>query len=306
MSRAVAVGAALAAGGCFALAGALQQAAASRRPEAEALSPRLLRGLARQPVWLAGMALAVLAYGFQSLALAFGPLSLVQPLIVSELLFAIPLAARLHRMRLGAREWTGAAAVAGGLATALAAARPYGGEPAASPGQWLLLFAAAGAVTAAVLRGARAVRGPARASLIALAAGVVMGTQSVLLAVTVDRFGEGPGAVLTAWQTYLLVGASAAGLLLIQTAFQAGPLSASLPVIDATEPVVATVVGVTLFGEAVRTGWLAGSLAAAGAAVTLAGVVLLDTSPLLRALHRRAEAQRPDRLRPGGTAGPEE
>ena len=95
----VAVPAALASGACFALAGVLQQRAASREPDETDLSVRLLRRLARQPGWLGGIALALLAYGFQSLALAFGPLSLAQPLIVSEMVFAIPLSARLQRMR---------------------------------------------------------------------------------------------------------------------------------------------------------------------------------------------------------------
>lgn len=99
--------ASLAAGVCFAVAGVLQQWAAGGRPDAEALSPRLLAHLARDRVWLGGIALAVLAYGFQSPALAYGPLSLVQPLIVAELVFAVPLSARLHRMRLGFRADAG-------------------------------------------------------------------------------------------------------------------------------------------------------------------------------------------------------
>jgi drug/metabolite transporter (DMT)-like permease len=302
----IAVFAALAAGACFALAGVLQQQAASRRPESEAMSFRLLRGLAGRPLWLTGILLAVPAYGFQSLALAFGPLSLVQPLIVSELVFAIPLSARLYRMRLHAREWLGASAVTCGLVTAITAAHPHGGTPGASVGEWALTLTAAGVSTSAALLGSRGVRGPARASLIALAAGVVMGIQSVFLAVTIGHFREGFGAVFTGWQTYLLVAASIVGLVLIQSAFQAGPLSASMPVIDATEPAVAVTVGVVLFGESVRVGWLAGSVTAFGLALLLAGIVLLDTSPLLKALHHQAETERPDggaRRRDRGAGG---
>lgn len=279
----VAVSAALGAAACFAVAGVLQQRAAARRPDDEALSFTLLRQLARQPMWLGGMALAFLAYGFQALALTSGPLSLVQPVIVSELLFAIPLAARLGRTRLRARDWFGTAAVTGGLASALFAARPHGGSTAASPQGWLITLAVVGGLTATALAGSRVATGPAKASLIALAAGLVMGGQSVLLAATVRRFDDGAVALATAWQTYLLVVASIGGLLLIQSAFQSGPLAASMPVIDATEPAVAIAVGTALFGESVRLGWPMGSVAAAGAALTLTGIFLLDTSPTLRA-----------------------
>ncbi|CAM5678278.1 Drug/metabolite transporter (DMT)-like permease OS=Streptomyces griseomycini OX=66895 GN=FHS37_006306 PE=4 SV=1 [Streptomyces griseomycini] len=71
----IAVLASLAAGVCFAVAGVLQQWAAAARPDAEALTARLLGHLARDPLWLSGIGLAVVAYGFQSLALAFGPLA---------------------------------------------------------------------------------------------------------------------------------------------------------------------------------------------------------------------------------------
>ncbi|MCC5036639.1 DMT family transporter [Streptomyces sp. WAC 00631] len=288
----VAIPAALAAGLCFALAGVLQQRSASARPADEFLSFRLLLDLARKPLWVSGIALAVLAYGCQGLALAYAPLTLVQPLIVSELLFAIPLSALVLRMRLRRREWCGVLAVSTGLVTALAAARPRPAEAVADPGAWLVMLAGVGAAAAAALVAGRHAGGTAKASLIALAAGLVMGTQSVLLAATVERFDGGAAAVFTAWQTYLLVGASIGGLLLIQSAFQAGPLAASMPVMDAVEPAVAIAAGVTLFGESVRTGWPAGGVALAGLLLLFAGIVLLDTSPLLKALYRRETAGR--------------
>ncbi|CAL9426904.1 DMT family transporter [Streptomyces sp. Tu 3180] len=284
----VAVLASLAAGVCFAVAGVLQQWAAAARPDAEALTARLLGHLARDPLWLCGIALAVVAYGFQSLALAFGPLSLVQPLIVAELVFAVPLSARLHRMRLGPREWLGTCAVTAGLALALLSARPHGGDPrAAGLLPWLLVVGVTAAVVCAVLAAARVLTGPWRASATALAAGAVMGTQSVLLASTVDRLRHGLLAALAAWQTYALVVASVGGLLLIQSAFQQGPLAASMTVLDATEPVVAVTVGTVVFGEAIRTGWPVSAATVAGLALVGAGIVALDTSPVVMALHGR-------------------
>ncbi|GGY87087.1 DMT family transporter [Streptomyces poonensis] len=284
----IAVLASLAAGVCFAVAGVLQQRAAAARPDEEALSPRLLGRLARDPLWRRGIALAVLAYGFQSLALAFGPLSLVQPLIVAELVFAVPLSARLHRMRLGPREWCGTCAVAVGLVLALVSARPHGGRPGAvGPLSWLLVLGGTGVLVCCALTVARLVSGPWRASAVALAAGAVMGVQSVLLAATVDRLRHGLPYALAAWQTYALVVASVGGLLLIQSAFQQGPLAASMTVLDAVEPLVAVTVGTAVFGETVRTGWPVGAVTAAGLALAAAGIAVLDSSPLIAALHGR-------------------
>ncbi|MBO8200349.1 DMT family transporter [Streptomyces smyrnaeus] len=297
------VTASLAAAACFAVAGVLQQRAAARRPDDEALSFRLLLRLLRQPMWLAGIALAFLAYGFQALALARGPLSLVQPLIVSELLFAIPLAAYIRRTHLAGRDWLGTAAVTFGLASALSAARPGGDSPTASPQGWLLALGSVGGLTVGALLCSRALTGPARASCMALAGGLVMGLQSVLLAATVDQLGEDPLALLTAWQTYLLVAASISGLLLIQSAFQSGPLAATMPVIDSTEPAVAIVVGTVLFGEHVRLGWPMGAVAAVGAALALTGIVLLDTSPTMGPLTEEGRTRGTDRARPGGGSG---
>ncbi|MDN0199638.1 DMT family transporter [Streptomyces sp. S.PNR 29] len=282
----IAVLASLAAGVCFAVAGVLQQRAAGARPDEEALSPRLLAHLVRDRLWRYGIALAVLAYGFQSLALAFGPLSLVQPLIVTELVFAVPLSARLYRMRLGAREWFGTLAVAAGLALALASARPHGGHPGATDLlSWLLVLGATAALVCCALATARLLHGPWRTSALALAAGAVMGTQSVLLAATVGRLRHGLPTALAAWETYALVVASVVGLLLIQSAFQQGPLAASMTVIDAAEPVVAVTVGTAVFGETVRTGWPVTAVTAAGLALVIAGIVSLDSSPLVAALH---------------------
>ncbi|WP_200262888.1 DMT family transporter [Streptomyces sp. HSG2] len=291
----VAVLASLAAGLCFAVAGVLQQRAAGARPDEEALSPRLLKHLLGDRLWLRGIGLAVLAYGFQSLALAFGPLSLVQPLIVTELLFAVPLSAHLHRTRLGAREWFGTLAVACGLALALFSARPRGGNATASLSAWVLVVGATIALVASALTLARSLpSGPWRASAVALAAGALMGTQSVLLAATVEHLERGLVATLAAWQTYALVLASVGGLLLIQSAFQQGPLAASLTVIDATEPVVAVTVGVLVFGEAVRGGWPVTAVTVAGLVLVVAGIAALDSSPLVAALHgdQRARARR--------------
>jgi drug/metabolite transporter (DMT)-like permease len=114
----VAVVFAAAAGACFAAANLVQQRA-SRSREPGPLSPRLILALVRNRAWLIGFGLVATSYGLQSVALSFGPLSLVQSIMVSEILFAAPVSARLHHQHVGSRLVVGAAAVAAGLPLAL-------------------------------------------------------------------------------------------------------------------------------------------------------------------------------------------
>ncbi|HET7329090.1 MAG TPA: DMT family transporter [Nocardioidaceae bacterium] len=282
----IAILAAVVAGACFAMAGILQQRVANTRPEGESLSPRLLADLVKQRLWVAGIGLAFLAYAFQGLALAFGPLSLVQPILVVELVFAIPVSAWLHHMKVGWRNWCGVVAVGGGLAVAIAAASPHGGDPTSAPLiGWIALLVAASVVTAVALLLGRKLSGTVRASLFAVAAATVMGTQSALFAITTQRIPDGFVALFTAWQTYLLVIASIGGLTLIQSAYQAGPLAATTPVINAGKAVVAITIGLSLFNEAIADGLVPRVIAAAAMIVVFIGIVVLDTSPATQRLH---------------------
>jgi drug/metabolite transporter (DMT)-like permease len=111
-ATAIAVLAALAAAASFGVAAALQHRQARLTPDAG--GARLLARLAAHPLWLAGIALAGIAYGLQALALAFGPLALVAPIVATDLLFALPVAARWSRP-LRARDWLGCVLAAGAM-----------------------------------------------------------------------------------------------------------------------------------------------------------------------------------------------
>ncbi|MGH3745008.1 MAG: DMT family transporter [Mycobacteriales bacterium] len=282
----IAVLAALAAGACFAAAGVLQQRAASEQPRDESLSPRLIAALARERRWLAGIGLAVVSYAFQALALAYGALAVVQPLIVTELIFAIPLSARIRGRRIGPREWGGAVVVASGLALAIAAADPRGGSALAAIGQWLYVLPAAAAIALVAALVGRKVPGRMRAAVFGAAAAVTMGAQSALLQSTSKVFEGGVVAGLTSWQPYVMAAFSFGGLLLVQSAFQAGPLAISLPVIDVVEPTTAVVIGIAIFGDRVNLSPGALGLTAIAIVALVGGIVLLDTSPLVRDLYR--------------------
>lgn len=284
--------AALAAGACFAVGGLLQQREASTRPRSKSLSPGLLLDLARRPAWLAGIGSTAGSFLFKSVALAFGPLTVVQPLIASELIFAIPVSVRRHGLRLRLRGWAGVAAVTVGLALGIFSAAPQRGDPLPPLLRWVEALGGLALLAGAALLVARRLDGPARASLYALAAVAMLAAQSALLAATVTLFQRGILAALTSWQPYAMGVVSIIALTLVQSAYQAGPLAASMPVMDAANPVVGIGVGILVLGEKISTGtWnLVG--ACVGLVLLVAGVILVDTSPVvLRAQRVEDEEQ---------------
>jgi drug/metabolite transporter (DMT)-like permease len=272
---AIAVLAALGAAGSFGVAAALQHRQAQLAPKSGDLSFRLLARLAGRPLWLAGIVLAAIAYGLQALALAFGPLSLVAPIVAMDLLFALPVAAR-HSRPLRAADWLGCVLAAGGIAAFLAAAPPSSGRSDAPPRDWLLAFASVALICVLALSASRLASGPARAALTATAAGAVFGlTAAVTLSLTRLVRAVGPGATLAHWQPWALLMLGLTGLLLSANAFQAGALAASLPVMDTVEPASGVLLGTLLFGEHLATSPAGIAVQLAGAAAAIAGIALL-------------------------------
>jgi drug/metabolite transporter (DMT)-like permease len=268
--------AALAAACAFGVAAALQHRQAALARPRPRLSLRLVADVARRPLWLAGLGLATVAYGLQAVALAFGPLTLVAPIVAADLLFALPLAARWSRRPLRPRDWAGCLLVAAGVAVFLAVAPPSAGRSAAPAAGWLLAFGIVVVITAAAV-GLGQLAGPAtRAGLLAAAAGVIFGLTAAVTASFVRSLRhEGMGSALAHWQPWALLTLGIAGVTLSTGAFQASTLSASLPIIDTVEPVSGVVIGAFLFDErlAASPAGLLAQLAAAGVAV--AGIVLL-------------------------------
>ena len=284
--------AAIAAGMALAATGVLQQRAASSRPTDEQFSLPMLARLARNKIWLAGLGAAVLSYGFQAVALTFGPLALVQPLVVSELLFAVPISAKLRGIHLGRREWTAILVVVAGLAIGIACADPRKANPLVPITLWAgALGGIALLVALAVLIG-RQLSGPAKASLFALAGASTMALQSALYKATISALERDKLGVFLHWQAYALIITSFLGLYLVQNAYQAGPLAASMPVMDAVLPTVGIALGIGLFGEPIRTSWWGLAGASAGLALLIIGIVVLDTSPAVRRQHRLEQREK--------------
>ncbi|HUY46249.1 MAG TPA: DMT family transporter [Streptosporangiaceae bacterium] len=283
MTTVIAVVAAVAAAFCFAVASIVQQSVARASGADEVMRPRLLLDLARRPRWLAGIGLDAMSFLILALALAFGPLALVQPLASLDVLFALPLIARRQRRRLTLQDGIGAMAVAAGIVIFLAVATPTGGVGAPTLADWAPLFLAAGLLSAlSALAGLR-VRGKARVVWLAAAAGSIYGVLDALAKATVDVASMRGLGFLATWEPYALLLAGLVGALLGQSAFSSGALSLSLPVLGTLAPITAVVIAATVFGEQLATSTWQLGLQMAGGATAVAGIAVLSRSSIVAA-----------------------
>lgn len=272
---------ALGAAALFGAATVFQQTAARREQDLPLVSVKVLRRLLQRPRWLAAFALSGLSFAVQALALAFGPLVLVLPIAATDLLFALPILAHRHHLRPRATDWMAAGLVAGGVATFLALSQRSAGRVEPRPADWL--FVAVGvAGTLVVMLPLALRRGPmARTSLLAAAGGVVFALVDALSKAFVGSIGEHGAAALLRWEPYGLLLAGLAGIVLAQGAYRSGSLLVSLPIIDSVEPVGGVLIGVTAFGEQIARTPATLALQLLAGAAAIAGVVILDRSPLI-------------------------
>jgi drug/metabolite transporter (DMT)-like permease len=291
----IAVVAALIAAFCFALGSLLQQGVA-RQSGDEALRFRLLWDLVRKPRWVGGVALSTFSFGLQALALAFGPLTLVQPIAATDVLFALPLIARRQRRRLGRRAIVGALLVTAGIVVFLAVSPPVAGLSTPGIRAWLPVFIATGSVVAVAGVAGLRTRGRLRVVWLAAAAGALYGLSDAITKSAVDIISAHGIAVLAHWEPYTLAVTGVLGALYGQSAFSAGALSLSLPVIDTVEPVCAVVIGATVFGEQLASSPLNLAFQMTGAAAAVTGIAVLSSSKIVEAEFSEA---------PGPPAGPE-
>ncbi|MFQ6325083.1 DMT family transporter [Nocardia sp. CWNU-33] len=235
----------------FAVAAVAQQHAAAAVPEGDSL----IRALLRNPRWWAGILGDAGGFAMQVVALALGAVLLVQPILVSMLVFALPLSARLNRRTVTVRTWATAIALVAALACFLIVGDPSEGSANAPLREWIVPLAILlGLIAAAIAIGAATAAPALRAMLLGTAGGALFGLAAALTEYVTTLFEHGLGQVLGSWQTWALVASSLIGFYLQQRAFQAGPLVASLPAICITEPLAAAYVGITVLDERLRTG----------------------------------------------------
>lgn len=217
----------------------------------------LFLSLLRDRRWWLGSGVAAAGFALQAAALGLGSVLLVQALLVTSLLFALPISARQAHRRVTRWEWTWAVLLAGSVIVIVTVGNPTAGQSRASLETWLWVAAVLGPLLALCLVGSRVWPGPASAVLLAVVSGALWGLFAVLtkaVVVRLDVSWDGLVELLRTPELYAWALVAVAGTAIQQASFRAGSLTASLPTMTVTEPVVACALGVVVLGETLRPG----------------------------------------------------
>lgn len=271
------VAVALAAAVAFGWSTALMHHSASGAPEDVRGITALLRHVVRQWRWLIGMAASLSGLGLHAWAVHLGSLSIVQPLVVTGLVFAFLFREALDRTLPSRRTLLLVLLTAVGLTVFLLAADTGNTRDGLHLTGAVVMLGVGGLGAGFAWLAASRSRRQAGV-LLGAAAGVVYGLVAGTLKATTDAAAGGVVALLTSWPVYVLVALGAAGFVLNQRAYRQAPLSQSLPIANTLNPLVAVVFGVVGFGE--RPPHSAGALAAQAVGLTavLVAVFLLAAS----------------------------
>lgn len=258
---------------CLAVASVLQHRAGT------SASDTTLRRVLRHPFWLVGAVAGVAGFGLHVLALSNGRLAVVQPLLVTTLLFALPLSRILDRRAVRAVDVSAAAAVVGGLVIFQTTAEPAAGR---STADLIVLAWCVGIVlTAAGLGVLAAVRRPdQRAACLGFCAGAAYGLLAALIKSSVGTLADNGADVLTTWPLYAFLVIVVGAIAVNQLAFNAGPLASSLPLVTIVDPVVSIAIGAAAFGETIATRPLLLFGQIVGFALMSVGVVILSRADI--------------------------
>jgi drug/metabolite transporter (DMT)-like permease len=209
--------------------------------------------LLRDRRWWAGSLVAGAGFGLQAAALGFGSVVLVQALSVTSLLFALVINAKVNHRRITRWQWIWAVLLAAAVAVVVTVGNPQAGNPRGSLKTWSVVAAIMGPALILCLIGARIFSSRVKALLLGLLSGSLWGLFSVLTKGVVDQLGRGIPALLRMPELYVWAVLGIAATAWEQSAFRAGPLTASLPAVTISEPIVGSVLGVTVLGETLNT-----------------------------------------------------
>jgi drug/metabolite transporter (DMT)-like permease len=261
----------------FALGLVLQEKAASSLP-ADAVGAGFLVRLARQPIWLLGLGAQAVGFVAQAIALGIGRIVIVQPLLISTIVFALPLGRLLEGRRISRNEWVGATVVTLGLATLLLVSRTSEGADDTTFARWALIGGGTVGVAVALFVLATG-RAPAvRACLLGTGGGILFGLSAALTKTVISELDDGVLQLFTGWHVYALVVVSVAAFWLEQAALQTGALAAAVATTMSFDALSSIFLGVILFDEALHETALGLTASLLSLAAALAGLVLLARS----------------------------
>jgi len=263
----------------FALAATLWQRASLELGVEEGGTGSLIR-LLGSGVWLLGLVAQVAGVVLQAAALDRGRVAIIQPLLVTTIIWAMPLGYFITSQTVTSRHVLGAAVVVAGLAAFAIYGDPAGGNDNAAASTWLAAFLVLGAICAAVSLFARRVGPAGRAAVFGGIAGILYGVSATLMKPVVEDLHQvGVSGVLQSWEVWIMAGAGLVGFVLQQISLATGRLVASVATVSVANPVVSVLLGILVLEERLDRDPPWHAVVAVGAlAVALFGAVLIASA----------------------------
>ena len=260
----------------FAVAATLQQKGALNLPKISLGDPKSLMRLVGQTWWLFGTLALLAGYAFQAAALDRGRLSIIQPLLVTTVIFALPLGYFLTRQHVGRREVLGAIVIVIGLGLYAYFGDPAGGDTSAPNNEWAIAIGLVVSVSVVLLVLGRGGSLSVTAATYGTVAGMLFGVSAALTPSTLDYLHESVGTMLSHWECYALAVAGVLGFVLQQVSLGTGRLAPSVATVSVANPVVSILIGVLLLNETLsRPTWHI-VVAVIGLGLALAGAVVIS------------------------------
>ncbi len=254
----------------------------------------LFRRLLRDRRWWAGSLVAGAGFGLQAAALGLGSVVLVQALLVTSLLFAMLISAAVSRRGITGPQAIWAVLLVAAVAVVVTVGDPQEGTPRGSLQTWTIVAAVMGPALVVCVLGARKASPAVGALLLGLMSGSLWGLFSVLTKGVVDQLDRGIPALLRLPELYVWLVVAVAATAWEQSAFRAGPLTASLPAVNVAEPIVGSILGVTVLGETLKTNHVGVFALAVSVAVMIAATVALAHSQATTAKSTAPQANASD------------
>jgi drug/metabolite transporter (DMT)-like permease len=256
----------------------LEQKSAQQVTDKQVGTVALFGQLLRDRRWWTGSLVAAAGFGLQAAALGLGSVVLVQALSVTSLLFALLISAIVNHRRITRWQGVWAVLLAAAVTVVVTVGNPQAGNPRGSVRTWIVVALIMGPALILCVIGARMFSGWISALLLGLMSGALWGLFSVLTKGVVDQLGHGIPKLLRMPELYVWAALGLAATAWEQSAFRAGPLTASLPAVTVTEPIVGSVLGVTVLGETLNTNTAGLVALGASVAVMIAATVALAHS----------------------------
>lgn len=263
----------------------MRRASGVRLPH-ELFRHKIFLAIARRKLWLASVLLQLVGFFLQAVALNWGSLMLVEPLMSMVLVFMFLILHFRYKVRAALREWCAVAFVCVGLVAMLAAARPHGRYLSYDGAEWAITISIILVVIAVCIVVVRSSASPkVRAAIGGLAAAANIGLTAALTKIVVRQGATSFSVLATNWEVYALIASGLAMVVILQSVFAAGPLVISQPIIEIVNPMVSSIIAIAVFRNTIDTSPAAISIAVPGLVLAVAGLALIGSSKRYEKAH---------------------